>query len=247
MSGLKIEIKTIQAAGEIKQIAWIKINNMESGNSYGPKEAIELQDFLDSPSGKKISGIVWTNDAGTPFCRGGNLKYYNELKSKLSGLKANREIRLSLKRLSTLPIPCIAVVRGDVFGGGLELLSCFDYVYSTPQALLGFWQRKVGLSFGWGGGYRYLRRMTPHRLTVLALEARSLSAFEARELRLLDEVIPSDTVGTKVHRKLTELLTQSNETYKQIKLWSVANEINIFEKLWWSAEHRSKTSRPARG
>lgn len=247
MSGLKIEIKTIQASSEIRQIAWIKINNMESGNSFGPEEAIELQDFLDSKVGKKISAIVWTNDAGTPFCRGGNLKYYNELKSKLSGLRANREIRLALKRLAELPIPCLAVVRGDVFGGGLELLSCFDYVFSTPQALLGFWQRKVGLSFGWGGGYRFLRRMTPHRMILLALEARSLSAFEARELRLLDEVIPGDTVNSKVNRKLTELLTQSNETYKQIKFWSASKEISIFEKLWWSSEHRSKTSRPARG
>jgi enoyl-CoA hydratase/carnithine racemase len=246
MSGLKIEIRAIHAAGEIKQVAWIEINNVEAGNSFGPEEAIQLLDFLDSKEAKKISGIVWTNEPGFPFCRGGNLKYYRNLKTKLQGIKANKQIQAALSKLEKLPFPCIAVICGDVFGGGLELLTCFDFVYSTPQTLLGYWQRKIGLSFGWGGGARSLKRLSVHKLIGLALEARSITAYEAQSIGLIEEVIPVDLIQLKASKKMQSLLSGSPETFQAIKSWSPKQEQAIFERLWWTPEHRSKTSRPIR-
>lgn len=247
MSGLRIQIKAVPAGGEIKQIAWIEINNIEFGNSFGPQEAHELMDFLDGPKAKIVSAIIWTNELGFPFCRGGNLKYYGSLATKLEGLKANREIRKSLLRLSTLPIPTLALVRGDAFGGGLELISCFDVVISTPAALLGFWQRRIGLTFGWGGGQRALNRLTSACLRRLALESASISAYEALTLGLVDQIVPADLSEALVVRRLKEILNGSPETCEAIKMWSAKAETKIFEDLWFSPEHRAKTSRPVRG
>lgn len=247
MSGLKIQISAIPVGSEIKQIAWIQINNIEFGNSFGPQESVELMDFLDSKKAKSVSAIVWTNELGFPFCRGGNLKYYGSLKTKLQGLKANREIRKSLNRLATLSIPTIALVRGDAFGGGLELMSCFDFVFSTPSALLGFWQRRIGLTFGWGGGARVLQRLTLSQIKNLTLEASSFSAYEALEVGLIDQIIPADLSEALVVQKLKQVLSGSVETFQAIKGWTPEKETDAFEKLWFSPEHRSKTYRPIRG
>ena len=102
------------------------------------------------------------------------------MKGRQPGILANRKIRVQLKQLAHLPVPTLALVDGECYGGGVELLSCFDFIYSTPTSQFGLWQRKVGLTFGWGGGVRLLKRMSEHQLKQLCLEAKTLTALEAK-------------------------------------------------------------------
>lgn len=237
MAGLRIGTQSLTVGDQIHQVFRVEINNIENGNSFGPEESIALMDLIESKAFRKASALVWTNEAGFPFCRGGNLKYYSQLEGKQKGLKTNREIRSSLTRLSQLEIPTLAIVRGDSFGGGMELLSCFDFVLSTPSALFGYWQRRVGLTFGWGGGARLESRVGLKAVRQLAFEARSLTAYEALSLGLIDQILPTDLAEERALEKLGNLLGKSASAGATAKLWKPESEQKSFEKLWHSPEH----------
>ena len=140
------------------KILRLTIRNSEHGNSFGQKEADSLAGHLKTYKGQ-FDGVLLLADGQRFFCTGGNLRFYASLRTRLQGLTANARIRRVLQRLNALPQPKVAVVTGDCFGGGLEVLSAFDRILAVPEAQLGFWQRRLGLTFGWGGGSRWEKKL----------------------------------------------------------------------------------------
>lgn len=215
-----------------------------SRNSLKLESARELSKFL--PQIEKSCDALIFRSEGRVFCSGGNLK--DHLAQGASGGKAaNREIAAALSSLSTLKIPTIAMIEGDALGGGLELLSAFDVVMSAPHVLFGFWQRRLGLSFGWGGGARLARRLgSPARLATLALESRALTATEARDAGLVDRINPTWSLRSEVLAealRLASLPRVSVAAMKALRAVPRAEaliEQRSFEKLWFGETHRQR-------
>lgn len=214
----------------------ITLNNPLSANSFGPSEADQLGNILRQKKWREAMGLIFCS-TGRTFCSGGNLRYYASLKTRAAGLSANRKIRKSLSALAQFEIPSVAVVEGDCFGGGMELLSCFDYIVSAPHCLFGFWQRRIGLTYGWGGGARWLGRLSQAQLKNLTLNPRVVNAYEALHLGMIDEVAP---VG--LFQRAQQWILNSEKfphaPVEAIKNFSAQKETNLFEKLWGNKEHR---------
>lgn len=218
-------------------IVIVSIDNLVNGQSFGVEEAIALEKILR----KKPKGLIWTNQKMSSqkslWCSGGNLKYYGSLKSRLQGLKANRKIAAVLDKLAKYQAPKVALLDGDVFGGGLELLSCFDHVIAAPHVFLGLWQRRIALTFGWGGGRRLEHRLGQNRMIKLAIDARSLSALEAHRVGLVDEIISfGGEVRAIQYIKRQQELPQA--PVEALMNWSGRAEQRIFEKIWLNPEHK---------
>lgn len=217
----------------------LTLNNLKHGNSFGLNESELLQSYLDSYENDHLKGILMSSAEGRLFCSGGNLTFYGALNSRGPGIRANRKIRRALKRLSQISVPTICVVDGDCFGGGVELISAFDRVISAPQSFFGFWQRRIGLTFGWGGAERLSRRLPYHQLQLMALEARSIGAYEAQSLHLIDEIAPSYQLIQTAKRWLVQAGQWPVSPVPGIKQVGQRDEVKVFEKLWLNDEHRA--------
>ncbi|HEX4924321.1 MAG TPA: enoyl-CoA hydratase/isomerase family protein, partial [Bdellovibrionales bacterium] len=157
-------------------IALLILDHEDRGNSFGSNEAAVLAKTLKN---KSLRGLILTGIGTRFFCTGGNLSEQAATGAQ-KAFAAQGRVREALQALQKWPHPTVALVNGDCFGGGTELVSAFDLVLATPHALFGFWQRKLGLTYGWGGGARLLRRLTPQALATRALETRLMTASEAR-------------------------------------------------------------------
>lgn len=134
------------------------LDNEAEGNAFGLGTATELRRRLKTLKSKPVHGLFLTNKGSRFFCTGGNLN--EQLKvSRAQSLKTQKSIREVLGEVSSLPIPTVVAVQGDAFGGGAELLASFDYVLCTPKVQIGIWQRRLGVTFGWGGGQKLLQRL----------------------------------------------------------------------------------------
>jgi enoyl-CoA hydratase len=206
------------------------------GNAFSQGGAEELSQALRAMDGSFRELVM--SARGRFFCAGGNLDEYAKMKDAESGRAANREIARGLDLLQAVPRPTLALVQGDCVGGGLELLGCFDRVIAVPEACFGFWQRRVGLSFGWGGGARLAERLTPKRLRLLASDAATITAGEALEIGLIDEIALS-----------SQLEARGQAWIRRMRRWAQAplvaqkaearGERALFEGLWWAPEHRT--------
>ncbi len=233
-------------------ILQIVLSNPSRGNSFGIQSAeavaAALKKHFPSPKkngksqGQKVKscrGLILTAK-GRLFCAGGDLTDYAQLERASEGKKINRRITEILDQISQLPIPTVCLVSGDCFGGGVELISAFDKVLSVPEAMFGLWQRRMGLTFGWGGGSRLIQRLSPANLRLLAIEARSFSAFEALRIGLIDEIHVSSQI-TFYAREWLRKQTRQMDSVSAFKalIEKPSSEQIIFESLWWTPVHRA--------
>lgn len=168
------------------------------------------------------------------FCSGGNLSDYKRLKGKAPGLKVNREITAILNDFAAWPVPKLALIDGDVLGGGMEWLARFDFRWSTPNAFFAFWQRRIGLSTGWGGGKAWAAKLGEDQVRRLLLESRAMGAHESLHAGLVDRVLSPWRLQEEAEQWASRM---GGETVRKLLRWNVASETRIFSDLWLAPAH----------
>jgi enoyl-CoA hydratase len=88
------------------------------------------------------------------------------------------------------PVPTIAAVNGFALGGGCELALACDIRVASENALFGFPEVTLGLLPGMGGTQRLPRLVGPAVAKELIFTGRRLSAAEAKEIGLVNRVVP---------------------------------------------------------
>lgn len=220
-----------------REMLEIEFRDTTSRNSFSIRAAEELKAVCETYKGRYRALIF--RAPGRVFCSGGNLADYAAMTAAEPGCDVNRRIATILDDFSRLAVPTICLVTGDCFGGGTELISVFDVVLSVPYAMFGFWQRKVGLTFGWGGGARLEKRLGTHRLRQLALAGKAFGALEAERIGLIDRVCIEGRLDEEARAYAERLIALPSAPVAEIKELTADNERASFERLWWNEEHRS--------
>jgi enoyl-CoA hydratase/carnithine racemase len=210
-----------------------------AGNAFGLTVARELS-AIQKKYKKSKKPVVVSSAHPTLFCSGGNLSDYKRLKGKAPGLSVNREIAKHLADFGRWPVVKLAVIEGDVLGGGLEWLAHFDFRWSTPYALFCFWQRRIGLSTGWRGGEVWARHVGEEKLRALLLESEMLSAGTALRAGLVDRLV----TGWKIRESVIDWARKMDEpSVRALLRWNAKNEQAVFQKLWMGPEHKAALAR----
>jgi len=218
----------------------LKMDSPQDGNSLGKDEANFLKSRLNK---KNFDALVLGQQPSRLFCAGGKLKEQKQAKTKQASLNTQKQIRQVLEQIHTLAVPTCAMVQGDVYGGGVELLSCFDYVISSPHSFFGLWQRKLGVTFGWGGGSRLHQRLSAQQLRQLYLTTKTISAYEAQRLGLIDEVLADTSIEQKAQDWLEQVLSYPQNSLVAYRQMTPSNEVKTFTQLWMGPTHKKVLSR----
>ena len=219
------------------RVLHLVFEDSKSRNSFSLAAAHELRRALVSHPGQ-FDAIVFEAE-GRVFCSGGNLTDYSKMTDPEQGKLVNREITTVLNELALMPVPTFCLVNGDCFGGGVEILSAFDFIYTAPHAFFALWQRKIGLSFGWGGGARLERRLGLANLRRLAISTDTLGAHEALRLGLVDRIVLQSELHAEVSRVLAGFRSLPRAPVAALKKWTSETELATFEGLWWNEQHRA--------
>ena len=187
---------------------------------------------------------------GSVFVSGGNLLEHRG--SPVLTLKSQVRIRRAIERMRVAPVYKMAFVEGDVLGGGLELLSAFDWVVVRSHVVFEWRQAQMGLSYGWGGGIRLRASRLGSSSEKLCMRSERLSADRAFALGLIDQIVdgnssPVDQKSLRLPNGRDAYLSQA--TYLALKTaQSAAQEAKWFQKLWGNPRHRERVGRfKARG
>lgn len=229
----------IQASWD-ERILVLTFSDPSSRNSFSLQAARELLAHLEENVGRFDAFVFRAR--GRVFCSGGNLSDYASMTTAEQGHAVNREIRAILGQVASWPEPSVCAVAGDAFGGGVELASAFDVILAAPHVAFALWQRRIGLSFGWGGGARLERRIGSGRLREWSLSTRLVAATEAADAGLVDRLVPEALLDRDAILRAHELAVSHRDPLVESKSKlgeTPQSEVELFEKLWWSEEHRA--------
>ena len=194
-------------------IVTLTLNRPERLNSISPPMNLELWEALNTFREDKDAWVCILTGAGDrAFCAGNDLRYTAENWGEREKEAATgARIRAAFGGITTdmdfkCWIPIIAAVNGYALGGGLELAMACDIIVIADHAEVGLPEPRVGLIAGAGGVHRLPRHVPLKRAMGMMLTARRISAQEAYDLGLVNEIVPLSEVVPTAKKWANEIL-----------------------------------------
>jgi naphthoate synthase len=192
-------------------IAKITINRPEVHNAFRPETLIEVSDALDKAREDTTVGVIILPGQGDKaFCSGGDQRVRGDTGYVQTGAAVGRfhvtDLHVQIRRL---PKPVIAMVAGYAIGGGHVLHLVCDLTIAADNARFGQVGPKVG-SFDGGYGASLLSRLVgPKKAKEIWFLCRQYGAEEAREMHMVNTVVPLAELEDETVKWCHEMLALS--------------------------------------
>jgi enoyl-CoA hydratase/carnithine racemase len=162
-------------------------------NAIDHQTGLELQEAVREAGRRDDVGAVVIWGGPRIFAAGADIKAMVDL-----GPQQVRPVVTALGDalvlLEGMPKVSIAAINGYALGGGFELALAADLRYLAEDGQVGQPEIRIGVIPGAGGTQRLSRLAGPGVARDLVYTGRQVTASEARELRLVERVLPASEV-----------------------------------------------------
>ena len=171
-------------------IATLTLNRPDCRNALNLRMCDELVQALQALAANESVRVVLIRANGSVFCAGADLKERQTMTTE--ELKARRlKGFAAYSAIQSMPKPTIALVHGAAIGSGCEIAGACDFILASAAASFRYPE------VGWGtvGATQRLPRIVGARMAKeLLFTGRKVDAEEARQLGIVNRVVPSDAL-----------------------------------------------------
>jgi 2-(1,2-epoxy-1,2-dihydrophenyl)acetyl-CoA isomerase len=205
-------------------VAHVRLNRPEASNAMNVPFLEALYAALLSLHGDPRVRAGLLSGEGPHFCAGGDVHAFAAEGENLPAYikKATTLLGNCASALMRLEAPVVAAVRGYAAGGGgFGLVCAADLVVAGESARFVLGATRVGMAPDGGGSVTLARIVGLRKAMEIALTNPTLTAAEAREIGLVNRVVPDGDVlaeGMALARQLAEGATRALAATKRL-LW----------------------------
>ena len=239
---------------EIKKIKDVHIAkliiNRPPVNALNDELANELTHALRGLEKDENVRVVVVCRAVEVFIAGADIAMMKELcetKNVNAMLDFDRKLQEANCLLEEMSKPTIAVINGHALGGGFELALWCDFRFIAHNARVGLPEIKLGLLPGAGGIQKLVRIIGYSKALRLMLEGKQLSAIEAYELGLVEQVCSeADLLETAIAfaeamaklpvKAVAEIKHCANVAVNEVSLTSLKRDLDGLQVLFETEE-----------
>lgn len=154
----------------------------------------QLQAVLADLAADSQVRVLVVTGAGRAFSAGGD---FDEMQRVIDNPDAGRrgmlEVNEAIRALHEFPLPTVAAINGDAYGGGACLALACDLRLASDRARMGFVFHRVALCGADAGASWLLPRVVGYPTALeLLLEGRIVAAEEAQRLGLVSRVVRAE-------------------------------------------------------
>jgi methylglutaconyl-CoA hydratase len=205
------------------QITVITLNRPERRNALTLELLTDLVAAIKVASDLPQQRVLILRGAGAAFCTG------LDLQEAADARKAHATAEMVAKTLVTLgqtQLITIAAVHGAAVAGGAGIMSACDFVVAAEKTRIGYPEVRRGLVAGLV--MTFLRRQLRERdIRELLLGSELIDAERAREIGLVNRVVPADDLMIEAQKFADAALQAAPGALKQTK--------KLIEELWASS------------
>ena len=226
---------------EVKDgIGTITFNRPESLNALSTQMTDELIEATARFERDAAVRCVVIRGAGEHFMAGGDIKgFHKSLTEDREGHLARLEMRVvkahqTIYQLRRMAKPVLASIQGAAAGFGVSMILAADLAIASDDAFFTLAYRHIGLSADGGATYFLPRIVGERRALEIALLGERFTAATAREIGMLNWVVPRAELAAEtatLARKLADGPTVAMGRAKQLIRTSLDNS-------WDEQSHR---------
>src|SRR5690242_19160498 len=226
----------------------LTIDRPESRNAIARTTMRALAEALHEVADSAAHVLAVTGGGDRVFVAGGDLKELAQIRTVEEAAAMAEAMRSVLDRLATLPIPVVAAVNGDAYGGGAEVMVACDIRVAADDVKCAFNQVALGIMPAWGGIERLTGLVGRGRALMLMTTGRVLDAGAALALGLFDDVVPRAEFDERWHDVAQAIACAPRDALVGIKAAQRAafptarpdlasDAIDSFAKTWVADDH----------
>lgn len=186
---------------------------------------------------KEVRAVIFTGAGNKAFSAGADLKERRTLNEQQ--VRRNvKKIGDVFEQIADLPQPTIAAINGYAFGGGFELALACDFRIAVNDTKLGLTETGMAIIPGAGGTQRLPRLIGEGRALELILTAKRLTADEAYQYGILNEVAEPGTLIETCERFLASILKNGPIAIQQAK-FAIKKGMNVDLKTGLNIESKA--------
>src|SRR3954454_14379929 len=195
------------------QVTLLTLNRPERRNALTIELMSDLATAIENAAADPAQRIVILRGAGKAFCTG--LDLHEALKHEpreTAQMVARLLLALAETRLVT-----IAMVHGAAVAGGAGVMSACDFVIASDHTKIGYPEVRRGLVASLV--MTFLRRQLRERdLRELLLASELFDAERAREIGLVNQVVPAADLESAVQKIAASVLQRPPKALRKTKL-----------------------------
>ena len=229
------ELLVDRSAGD--GIVTLTINRPRRKNAIPPHLWEELRRIFLEVAQREGDRVLVITGAGDAFCAGADLSAGG---GEGHALDAMHPVSTAALALHDLPKPSIAKVNGDAVGAGMNMALGCDLIVAGESARFSEIFARRALSVDFGGTWLLPRMVGMHKAKELALFGDVISAEQAREMGIVNRVVPDDALDDFVAewaRRLAEGAPLALQLTK--RMLGSAFALGFHEALQWEAAAQS--------
>jgi enoyl-CoA hydratase len=177
-------------------IATVTLSNPEKLNALDLamwKRLGELMRELDRD--KTLRCIVVRGAGEKAFAAGADISEFGTTRNNSRvARKYGERLEKTMDALARCRHPIVAMIHGACAGGGVEIISLCDLRICGTSSRFGIPINKLGLVVGYGEMKALIELIGRAAAMEILLEGRILNAAEAKDMRLVNRVVPDDKV-----------------------------------------------------
>ena len=201
-----LEVERHGADGEV---AVLRLTRAAKRNALNDPTVLGIEAFFGAPPEGVRAAVL--DAQGEHFCAGLDLSELTE-RDAFEGLEHSRMWHRAFERMERGRLPVVAVLKGAVIGGGLELASATHLRVAEPGTFYALPEGQHGLFVGGGGSVRVPRLIGAHRMADMMLTGRVLDAEEGQALGLSHYLVGPGEGFAKALALATKIATNSPVT-----------------------------------
>jgi 2-(1,2-epoxy-1,2-dihydrophenyl)acetyl-CoA isomerase len=199
-------------------VATLTLNRIRARNALNMELKLELARVLRAIRDDRSIRAVLITGAGSAFSAGGDVKELDVARSALASRdRMQRLLHDVFIPLARLELPTVAAVNGPAFGAGLSLALACDIVIASDQAVFSCAFSRMGLIPDCGALWFLPRVLGPATAKELLFTARRFGPDEARELGLVQRVVPASDLHAAARELAVSLARGPTATLRMTK------------------------------
>ena len=182
-------------------------------NSFNAQVVTELGQAMERlVADDAVKAIIITGAGSKAFVAGADIpeikeQFENGDEAGISEFVARGQ--RTLLQIERSPKPVIAAINGFCLGGGLEMAMACHIRICSDRARLGQPEINLGIIPGWGGTQRLARLTNKGKAIELILSGAMISAEEAYQIGLVNEVVEHAAVIEEAQKLAREIASRS--------------------------------------
>ena len=191
------------------KVAIVTINRAEKLNALDAATITELfQLFKKLKQDNSVSVIILTGSGEKAFVAGAEIseiQRHDDISGRIFSLRGQKVFRF----IEKMDKPVIAAINGYALGGGCELAMACHLRLAAQNAKFGQPEINLGLIPGYGGTQRLPRIIGKTRAMYLLLTGEMVSAEQALQLGLVNEIVPQEELLNRAKELANTLVAKA--------------------------------------